>query len=236
MCNYVIIWFYNLFYLLKGNKHRLDRRETSAHMIAHIIQGIWHGRWHAAKCSPSRQAQELEKRAMLWWSSCSGDHQMKIITTLQQCEGNDGTLRNYDNDVLKRWLTSTTSQTSATMQNKLLMIMAHMVLRDICQQVGQLAVTVDARRMSSDWSRMLISAFDMWTMRTRSTRPIQRVRAEWCQPQQHAARPTASPSQISERKRMTWPVTCPGSARVVRRSSRRSSHCHTAVTTRIVLR
>ena len=80
---------------------------------------------------------------------------MKIITTLQQCERNDGTLRNDDNDVLKRWLTRTTSQTSATMQNKLLMIMAHMVLRDICQKVDQLAVTVDARRMSSGWSRML---------------------------------------------------------------------------------
>ena len=52
-------------------------------------------------------------------------------------------LRSDDDDVLKRWLTRTTSYTSVTVQNEILRIMAHMVLRDICNDIRYFAVIVD---------------------------------------------------------------------------------------------
>ena len=52
-------------------------------------------------------------------------------------------LRSGDDDVLKRWLTRTASYTSVTTQNDLLKVMAHMVLRGICKNVGHLGVIVD---------------------------------------------------------------------------------------------
>ena len=52
-------------------------------------------------------------------------------------------LRGDDDDVLKRWLARKTSYTSAISQNELLKIMAHMVLRGICSDIGQFAVIVD---------------------------------------------------------------------------------------------
>ncbi|XP_041361969.1 zinc finger MYM-type protein 1-like [Gigantopelta aegis] len=52
-------------------------------------------------------------------------------------------LRSNDDVVLQRWLTRTTSYTSVAVQNELLKIMAHMVLRNICKNVGLFAVIVD---------------------------------------------------------------------------------------------
>ncbi|XP_041350742.1 zinc finger MYM-type protein 1-like [Gigantopelta aegis] len=84
---------------------------------------------------------------------------LKIVTTVQYLaqqglairgkESSDGNfmklleLRSNDDVVLQRWLTRTTSYTSVAVQNELLKIMAHMVLRNICKNVGLFAVIVD---------------------------------------------------------------------------------------------
>ena len=52
-------------------------------------------------------------------------------------------LRSGDDDMLKRWLTRTTSYISVMAQNELLTTMAHMVLRDICKNAGHFGVIVD---------------------------------------------------------------------------------------------
>ncbi|XP_041374324.1 uncharacterized protein LOC121387339 [Gigantopelta aegis] len=87
---------------------------------------------------------------------------LKIVTTLQYLaqqglairgkEASDGNfaklleLRSDDDDVLKRWLTLKTFYTSITVQNEIKKIMAHMVVRNICKNIGYFAVIVDGTR------------------------------------------------------------------------------------------
>ena len=127
-----------------------SHEKTPAHLISHINL-----RFRATSNSVNVQlgAHHLEEQRQARQSL------LKIITSMQFIaqqglavrgkEATDGNfvklleLRSDDDDVLKRWLTRTTSYTSVTVQNEILRIMAHMVLRDICNDIRYFAVIVD---------------------------------------------------------------------------------------------
>ncbi|XP_041369574.1 zinc finger MYM-type protein 1-like [Gigantopelta aegis] len=124
--------------------------KTSAHMISHsnLKFRSFNNDVDAQLSTHHLEEQTKARNALL-----------KIVTTVQYLaqqglairgkESSDGNfmklleLRSNDDVVLQRWLTRTTSYTSVAVQNELLKIMAHMVLRNICKNVGLFAVIVD---------------------------------------------------------------------------------------------
>ena len=127
-----------------------NHQKTSAHMISHSNLRF---RSSSTDVDAQLSAHHLEEQRK------ARNSLMKIVTTLQYLaqqglairgkEASDGNfaklleLRSGDDDVLKRWLTRITSYTSVATQNKLLKVMAHMVLRGICKNVGHFGVIVD---------------------------------------------------------------------------------------------
>ncbi|XP_041374100.1 zinc finger MYM-type protein 1-like [Gigantopelta aegis] len=124
--------------------------KTSAHMISHSNLKFRSSNNDVdAQLSTHHLEEQTKARNAL----------LKIVTTVQYLaqqglairgkESSDGNfmklleLRSNDDVVLQRWLTRTTSYTSVAVQNELLKIMAHMVLRNICKNVGLVAVIVD---------------------------------------------------------------------------------------------
>ena len=125
-------------------------QKTSTHVISHSNLNFLATRDDVdAQLSTHHRSEQRNARKAL----------LKIITSLQflaqqglairRKDVHDGNfaklpeLRGDDDDVLKRWLARKTSYTSAISQNELLKIMAHMVLRGICSDIGQFAVIVD---------------------------------------------------------------------------------------------
>ena len=125
-------------------------QKTSTHAISHSNLNFLATRDDVdAQLSMHHRSEQRNARNAL----------LKIITSLQFLaqqglairgkDVHDGNvaklleLRGDDDDVLKRWLARKTSYTSAISQNELLKIMAHMVLRGICSDIGQFAVIVD---------------------------------------------------------------------------------------------
>ena len=125
-------------------------QKTSTHAISHSNLNFLATRDDVdAQLSTHHRSEQRNARNAL----------LKIITSLQFLaqqglairgkDVHDGNfaklleLRGDDDDVLKRWLARKTSYTSAISQNELLKIMAHMVLRGICSDIGQFAVIVD---------------------------------------------------------------------------------------------